>query len=109
MPSSTYQLFREAILREKQVTCVYQRKYREVCPHIIGHTDGKERVFVFQFAGESTGALPNWRCFHLSEVGDVRLRDGDWRAGESHKKGQTCVHNIDLDINVHVRKLRKLP
>ena len=38
MPSETYLLFREAILGEKQVVCIYQGYYRELCPVIIGHT-----------------------------------------------------------------------
>ena len=44
MPSATYELFREAILGEKQVVCVYQGYHHELCPLIIGHTGGKERV-----------------------------------------------------------------
>jgi hypothetical protein len=48
MPSATYQLFRNAILNEKQVTCFYN----------------------------------------------------------SHKKEQACIDEVDLDINIHVRKLR---
>ena len=35
-----------------------------------------------------------------------RARDGEWFAGSSHQTTQTCVTDIDLDINVHVRKLR---
>ena len=35
-PSPTYALFRKAIAGEQQVTCRYQERYRELCPHIIG-------------------------------------------------------------------------
>jgi len=105
--SATYKLFRRAIMEEKQVTCAYQRRYRELCPHIIGHTADHERVLAYQFAGESGGKLPQWRCLFLAEVGDVQLRDGPWHAGSGHKTTQTCVVDIDLDINVHVRKLRR--
>jgi hypothetical protein len=44
MPSETYLLFREAILGESQVTCVYRGHDRELCPVIIGHTRGEETV-----------------------------------------------------------------
>lgn len=59
MPSRTYTLFRNAILDGQQVTCVYEGRYRELCPHIIG-TDksGEEAVLAWQFAGESSGPLP---------------------------------------------------
>jgi hypothetical protein len=39
MTTKTYKLFRQAILEEKQVTCVYHGHRRELCPRIIGHTD----------------------------------------------------------------------
>jgi hypothetical protein len=109
MTSATYHLFRQAILEEKQVTCVYNGLRRELCPHIIGHTDGQEKVLAFQFAGETSTKLPRggeWRCLFLADVRDARLRAGAWHAGSTHKTTQRCVENIDLDINVHVRKLR---
>jgi hypothetical protein len=107
MPSSTYALFRKAILDEKQVVCRYEGRPRELCPHIIGtNRKGEEVVLAWQFAGESSGRLPQWRCLRLAEVTDAQMRDGRWHAGGSHKAAQTCVSEIDLDINVHVRKLR---
>ncbi len=71
MPSRTYTLFRDAILREQQVVCSY---------------DG--------------------RTLRLANVRDARARSGRWHEGGSHKTEQRCVTDIDLDINIHVRKLR---
>jgi hypothetical protein len=107
MPSPTYTLFREAILSERQVICIYAGHRRELCPHIIG-TDkrGEEVVLAWQFGGDSGGQLPEWRCLKLANVRDARARDGGWFGGSSHQTTQTCVAAIDLDINVHVRKLR---
>ncbi|WP_159005998.1 hypothetical protein [Bradyrhizobium sp. S69] len=108
MPSAAYTLFRNAILGERQVVCSYEGRHRELCPHIIGtNISGEEVVLAWQFAGESSGPLPQWRCLKLANVRDARARDGRWHAGGSHKTTQKCVVNIDLDINVHVRKLRK--
>ncbi len=107
MASRTYTLFRNAILAEQQVTCVCEGRRRELCPNIIG-TDksGEEAVLAWQFAGESSGSLPQWRCLKLANVSGARARDGRWHEGGSHRSTQTCVTNIDLDINVDVRKLR---
>ncbi|SDS16708.1 hypothetical protein [Bradyrhizobium canariense] len=107
MPSSAYTLFRNAILGERQVVCSYERRHRELCPHIIGtNRSGEEVVLAWQFAGESSGPLPQWRCLKLANVKNARAREGRWYEGESHRSTQTCVSHIDLDINVHVRKLR---
>ncbi len=107
--SAAYRLFREAILTERQITCRYDGRYRELCPHIIGHTGNAEKVLAWQFGGESKGGLPPggmWRCFTLDRVSKVQMREGPWHSGGKHKTAQTCVAEIDLDINVHVRKPR---
>ena len=105
MPSPTYTLFRNAILGEQQVVCLYGDRLRELCPHIIGtNKRGEEVVLAWQFAGESSGPLPQWRCLKLGNVSDARAREGRWHEG--HETTQTCVSDIDLDINVHVRKRR---
>jgi hypothetical protein len=107
MPSATYAIFRNAILAEQQVACVYDGLRRQVCPHIIGtNKDGEEAVLAWQFAGESSRPLPQWRCLKLANVRHARAREGQWFSGDSHQTSQTCVTNIDLDINVHVRKVR---
>jgi hypothetical protein len=107
MPSANYTLFRNAILAEQQVTCLYEGRKRELCPHIIGtNKSGEEVVLAWQFAGESSGPLPQWRCLRLANVRDANTRKGHWYAGGSHKTEQKCVVDIDLDINIHVRKRR---
>ena len=107
MPSATYSLFRDAILGEQQVVCFYDSRLRELCPHIIGtNKSGEEVVLAWQFGGESSGPLPQWRCLKLANVSDARTRRGRWHEGGSHRTTQTCVSDIDLDINVHVRQRR---
>ena len=107
MPSASYILFRNAILAEQQVVCAYESRHRELCPHIIGaNKNGEEVVLAWQFGGDSSGKLPQWRCLRLAKVRNARARDGRWHEGGSHRSEQTCVSEIDLDINVHVRKLR---
>ena len=105
--SATYALVRNAILREQQVLCTYDGRHRELCPHIIGtNKAGEEVVLAWQFAGESSGKLPQWRCLRLTHVRAAVVRAGPWHEGGSHKMNQSCVTEIDLDINIHVRKLR---
>ena len=82
MPSSTYTVFRNAILAEQQVTCLYEGRHRELCPHIIGaNKNGEEAVLAWQFAGDSSGPLPQWRCLRLANVRDASARAGRWHEG----------------------------
>ena len=104
MPSATYTLFRNAILGEQHVVCVYDGRVRELCPHIIGtNRRGEEVMLAWQFGGESSGPLPQWRCLKLAGVRNAYAREGRWLEGGSHRSTQTCVSAIDLDVNSHGR------
>jgi hypothetical protein len=108
VPSATYTLFRNAILGKQQVTCVYDGRRRELCPHIIGTNKADEEVVLaWQFSGESSGPLPQWRCLRLARVRHARARAGAWHEGSSHRTTRTCVSTVDLDINIDVRERRE--
>jgi hypothetical protein len=79
MPSPAYELFEEAMRRRKQILCMYDGYPRELCPIILGRTDGQEVALTYQFAGRGSKRLPpggQWKCLYLSKVSDVQLRDG---------------------------------
>jgi hypothetical protein len=111
MPSSTYAIFRAAIVAEEQVICSYGGCRRELCPVILGlNKSGEEAVLAWQFAGEvSEGRLPHggtWKCLRLAKVRNARSCTGPWHEGSAHARAQTCVTDVDLDINIHVRNRR---
>jgi hypothetical protein len=77
------------------------------CPIIIGRRRGREKALVFQFGGQSSRGLPpggDWKFFELSQVEDAEMREGRWHEGGRHSKEQVCVEEVDLDINIHMRK-----
>jgi uncharacterized protein len=100
--SATFRLFHRAILNRQQVKMRYRGEVCHVCPYILGHSDGKETVLAYQFAGGSRGAVPNWRCFHLADVEAPSLHNGPWHGSASHRKTQRCVINIFIDVNTAV-------
>lgn len=107
MPSATYLLIRAAIENERQITCTYRGHYRELCPHILGRTGDKEALLAWQSGGHTSSVLPpggEWRCLMVADIRDAAPRDGRWHTGSSHQTAQTCVRDIDLDVNIHVRK-----
>ena len=101
-PSSVYKLFEQAMISRKQIRCTYNGRSRELCPVILGHSQGQEKALTYQFGGQSEKGLPpggQWRCLWLSKVSNVRLRDGPLYAGDRHDQPQGCVEIVDLDVN----------
>jgi len=112
--SDTYRLFAKAMKERKQVLCTYDRYLREVCPVILGHSQGQEKALTFQFAGDSKSGLPRggeWRCLFLARVTEVKLKSGPWHSGDSHSQPQGCVEIVDLDVNPRspYKPKRRLP
>jgi uncharacterized protein len=100
--SSAFALLAEAILQRTPVTLNYNGVRREVCPHILGHTNKQERALVFQFGGSSKSRLPadgEWRCLRLAAASDIRPHEGPWRSGNYHRAVQRCVDQVYLDVN----------
>jgi len=100
--STTYDLFEQAMRERKQVVCMYGGYRRELCPIVLGHSQGQEKTLTYQFGGDSSSGLPprgEWRCLFLARVSDIQLRDGPWHAGTSHQQPQGCVEIVDLDVN----------
>lgn len=85
------------------MTCTYKGLVREICPHILGHTQQKEKALVYQFGGQSSTRLPargEWRCFDLAEVSDIELHEaGVWFTSKRHTKTQRCVDRVYVDVN----------
>jgi hypothetical protein len=102
VPSRTYKLFEQAMRTRRQIVCVYEGCSREVCPVILGHSNGQEKALTFQFAGQSRSGLQRggeWRCLFLLKVSKARLREGLWLVGSSHTQPQGCVQIVDIDVN----------
>ncbi|MEP9387462.1 hypothetical protein [Mesorhizobium sp. KR9-304] len=101
MPSRTYELFAEAMAARKPVVCMYQGHPRALCPIILGHTDKAEKALTWQFEGEgSKGPVHGqWKCLMLAEVADAEMIEGPCRSGRRHSQPQSCVRQVDLDVN----------
>lgn len=104
MASATYSLIRRAILMKQQVTAVYDGYVREMCPHVIGEKNGREQALFYQFAGDSSSGLgpagdpSNWRCMPIAQLSEVAVKDGLWHTAPNHSRPQTCVGQIDVEV-----------
>ena len=100
--SREYNALREAILARQQVACTYHGYNREICPHVLGLKNGREKVLTYQFGGGSSSHLPpdgEWRCMFVDEISDVSTQKGPWHTGTGHSRPQTCVDDIDVEID----------
>lgn len=48
----------------------------------------KRAALSVDFAGESSGPLPQWRCLKLAGVSNALAREGRWHEGGSHRMTQ---------------------
>jgi hypothetical protein len=104
--SEVFVLICRAILERKQLVGRYDGLYREVNPHIVGHSAGNERVQVYQFAGEtSEGPIKpggDYKCWSVSKIEAPELRDGPFHGDEKHKCRQQCLKDIFLHVDLSV-------
>lgn len=101
MPSAIYRLFEEAMRKRKPIVCMYDGYPRAICPIILGHSDGAEKALTYQFDGSnSDGPIRGaWKCLSLAKVTRAEIIDAPWRSGERHSQSQSCVRDVDLDVN----------
>lgn len=104
MPSSNFEALRAAIQNRQQVIGTYKGRHREMCPHAIGYKEGREKVLLFQFAGDSSkgritsDTADNWRCMFVDELVGMRVKDGEWHTFGNHSRPSTCFDRIVLEV-----------
>lgn len=105
MSSENYAIIRNAILNKQQVVATYKDHVREMCPHVIGTKNGREQALFYQFGGSSStgviipGSPQNWRCIAIEGLSNITVRPGNWHTGTNHSQPQTCVDNIDVEVD----------
>jgi hypothetical protein len=102
-PAATYRLLAWAIENRIPLTCLYGGQQREICPIILGLGPGGEEVLLaYQTGGASSGGplrRPEWKCLRVAKLRRVETAEGEWLAGASHSQRQSCVRDVDYDVN----------
>ena len=94
---------RDAIRKRQCLSGLYEGLLRHFAPHALGAgIDDTPHVFVFQYAGESSGGLPRageWRCFRVDRLSAVRANADRWRTRSNYSlQRQHCLARIDLAV-----------
>ena len=100
-----YAIIRDAVLHYLQVVAVYDGLPRELCPHVLGTTNGKPLCLFYQFGGSSRRGLDvldpdsSWRCLNINELSDVTARKGPWHTSANYSRNpQRCVQVVDVQV-----------
>jgi hypothetical protein len=106
--SEVYEMLHKAAIRRQPVAASYNGQPRLLCPHVGGRKAGRWHVLCYQFAGGSNSAESLaredggvWRCLAVEKLSQVELRMGAWPT-ESSSKRQTCIDEIDFDIDAQL-------
>ena len=103
---------RAAIVHRRPIAALYRGRRRLLCPHLLGwNRDRRLQVLCYQYGGDSesglkpAGASDNWRCLALENLSHVELLDSPWRTAENHSRPQTCIQEVELDVDAYPEPL----
>lgn len=96
----SFELLRQAIQEKSCVSASYKATIRHFAPHCLGYGKRDEmNVLGFQYGGESSGVLPNWRCFRVDELTDVALNPDPWASAGDHSKRNSCIATVLAQVD----------
>lgn len=102
--ATNYEIIAQAIREKLQISATYQGHHRELCPHTLGKKSGRHQALFYQFGGSSSqgpvrpGSGNNWRCIPIDGLTNIKLCAGEWYTSDNHSRPQTCVDQIDLEV-----------
>jgi phosphoglycerate dehydrogenase-like enzyme len=121
LPTSTYEAVQQAIINKDQVIASYNGQRMELCPHIIGTKNGRERALFYMFS-DSIAANPyasaapkpdnaqttsgmgasddadNWICIFIDSLTLVWTRRGPWHSAPTKSRPRDCIDEIDVEV-----------
>jgi hypothetical protein len=96
------QLIRGAIQSKRLIRFQYQNKERLVEPHDYGVQKGNQRLLSWQIGGQSSGQLPGWRWFDVSDMQDVEMLDktfaGNRAVSASHHRWDKVFIRVEPPV-----------
>jgi hypothetical protein len=102
----THAQIRAAILHRRPIAALYRGRRRLLCPHLLGWNRRRRlQVLCYQYGGDSETGLQrdapseNWRCLAVENLSQVELLDGPWQTAANRSRPQTCVEDVELDVD----------
>ena len=99
---------RAAIIHRRPIAALYRGRRRLLCPHLLGwNRHQRLQVLCYQYGGDSESGLKpadasdNWRCLAVENLSQVERLDGPWQTAENHSRPQTCIEEVELDVETY--------
>ena len=93
-------------MHRRPIAARYRGRSRLLCPHLLGWNKQRRlQVLCYQYGGDSesglqpAGAPANWRCLAVANLSYVELLHGPWQTAENHSRPQTCIEEVELDVD----------
>jgi hypothetical protein len=97
---------RAAIIHRRPIAALYRGRRRLLCPHLLGWNRHRRlQVLCYQYGGDSESGLKpaepseNWRCLAVQNLSQVELLDDPWQTAENRSRPQTCIEEVELDVD----------
>ena len=107
-PEQAHAQVRSAIVHRRPIAALYGGRRRLLCPHLLGWNKRRRlQVWCYQYGGDSVsglkpaGASANWRCLTVENLSQVELLVGPWQTAENHSRPQTCIEEVELDVDAY--------
>jgi hypothetical protein len=107
---------RAAIVHRRPIAALYRGSRRLLCPHLLGWNRHRRlQVLCYQYGGDSQSGLQpvgesdNWRCLAVENLSHVVLLDGHWQTAENHSRPQTCIQEVELDVDAYPEPVPTTP
>jgi hypothetical protein len=107
---------RAAIIHRRPVVALYRGRRRLLCPHLLGRNKQRRlQVLCYQYGGDSesglqhAGASDNWRCLAVENLSRVELLNEPWQTAENHSRPQTCIEEVELDVDDYPEPIPPTP
>jgi len=79
--TTNLEIIKEAIEKEKSISCIYDGLHRKLSPYILGLKKRSLQCLFYQYGGKSKSrsidgiSKKNWRCLKLTKLSNIKILD----------------------------------
>ena len=96
-------ILKKAITKVKKIEFLYKGHKRIADPHHYGLHGGEKQLHAYQTGGaSSSGGLPEWRNFSLSEIENLKILETSFTPPSEENYNPNHPHYTDIEAQVEM-------